>query len=91
MTAEIRIPDSATKAAITAIDGVRSWKSTADYKRQIVERAIQAALPLILNPVCYRMHQPNHSSEWMSGNAPPFESKHPAWSIEQAYTIKETE
>lgn len=44
----------------------------------------------LLKPVCHRAHQPNHSSEWRSGDWQGDDDSvwSPAWSIERAYSAQ---
>lgn len=51
--------------------------------------ALTAALGAWVVPACYRLHQPNHSSEWISGmyGGPPM--THKAWSVEQTFTLRQ--
>lgn len=91
MAAEMKVTVQAVEAAFNAwcdVADVDEWRVR--NSQEALRAALEAGLAAMLEPACYRQHQPNHSSEWFSGVAPHFESKHPAWSIEQAYTIKES-
>lgn len=80
---KIDVPDWVVAVALEAC-GEHFTGSDAD-----MERALAAALGAWVVPACYRLHQPNHSSEWISGmyGGPPM--THKAWSVEQTFTLRQ--
>lgn len=95
---EIDVPDWVVEAACAklAVGMEFEGKWPEDYQdeagdelREAMRAAITAALGAWVVPACYRLHQPNHSSEWISGvySGPPF--THKAWSVEQTYTLRQ--
>lgn len=91
MAAEMKVTDAALEAALNAwydVADVDEWRVR--NSQEALRAALEAGLSAMLEPACYRQHQPNHSSEWKPGIAPESISTHPAWWIEQAYKIKET-
>lgn len=92
---EIDVPDWVVKAADEAGDEfakthtMSMYASLADMQRDCVRHMLTAALGAWVVPACYRLHQPNHSSEWISGmyGGPPM--NHKAWSVEQTFTLRQ--
>ena len=90
---EIDVPDWVVEVAMAAgekFDGentVSMYATVRDLRREEMRTSITAALGAWVVPACYRLHQPNHSSEWISGmyGGPPM--NHKAWSVEQTFTL----
>ena len=82
---EIDVPDWVSDLAIAEWD--RLYGHQPDPVR--MRAALTAALGAWVVPACYRLHQPNHSSEWITGmyGGPPM--NHKAWSVEQALTLRQ--
>lgn len=80
---EIDVPDWVVAVALEAC-GEHFTGSDDDMRTSIT-----AALGAWVVPACYRLHQPNHSSEWISGmyGGPPM--NHKAWSVEQTFTLRQ--
>ena len=87
---QIEIPDWVFEQAFNA------WCDVADMDEwrvrnpnEALRAALTAALGAWVVPACYRLHQPNHSSEWISGmyGGPPM--THKAWSVEQTFTLRQ--
>jgi len=93
---EIDVPDWVVSAAMRAEDtfyAEKNYGSFSDIQGDDAAEAMRAALTAALGawvvPACYRLHQPNHSSEWISGmyGGPPM--THKAWSVEQTFTLRQ--
>lgn len=81
---EIDVPDWVVEAATEAYSALPARTTFHDSMRA----ALTAALGAWVVPACYRLHQPNHSSEWISGAyGPPM--THKAWSVEQTFTLRQ--
>jgi hypothetical protein len=81
----------ATAAKIRGIAGViRQYGTCAPAALDFIADELESTLSaLTAEPkvLCHRLHQPNHSSSWISGDYTGPESKHPAWSVERAYSF----
>ena len=92
---EIDVPDWVVKAAedarVRCLNAVTAYGSAGVDERyhMAMKAAITAALGAWVVPACYRLHQPNHSSEWITGmyGGPPM--NHKAWSVEQTFTLRQ--
>lgn len=85
---QIEVPDWVVSKVLDELFPGNSGYVIPNY-RDPMKAALAAALGAWVVPACYRQHQPNHSSEWISGmyGGPPF--THKAWSVEQAYTLRQ--
>ena len=86
---EIDVPDWVVEDGVKAMQTVTHWESHEDFRQKVSQAVITAALGAWVVPACYRLHQPNHSSEWISGmyGGPPM--NHKAWSVEQTFTLRQ--
>ena len=87
---EIDVPDWVVEQAFNAwcdVADVDEWRVRNSH--EALRAALSAALGALVVPACYRLHQPNHSSEWISGmyGGPPM--NHKAWSVEQTFTLRQ--
>ncbi len=87
---EIDVPDWVVEQAVNAwcdVADVDEWRVRNSH--EALRAALTAALGAWVVPACYRLHQPNHSSEWISGmyGGPPM--NHKAWSVEQTFTLRQ--
>lgn len=88
MKTEIDVPDWVVEIAAKAMADSIGHGMTEKCEKHALA-ALTAALGAWLVPACYRLHQPNHSSEWISGmyGGPPL--IHKAWSVEQTFTLRQ--
>ena len=85
---QIEVPDWVAVKAITGFAESAGYTPILDDRNlRCMRAALTAALGAWVVPACYRLHQPNHSSEWISGmyGGPPM--NHKAWSVEQTFTL----
>ena len=83
---EIDVPDW---VALLAEDRYSEAYYKGMTRTESMKAALTAALGAWVVPACYRLHQPNHSSEWISGmyGGPPM--THKAWAVEQTFTLRQ--
>ena len=88
---EIDVPDWVVERACIAYYNEPAWAFMSHKAecKEMMRAALTAALGAWVVPACYRLHQPNHSSEWISGmyGGPPM--NHKAWSVEQTFTLRQ--